>query len=150
VKATSSRKHIETTASVAESKRDQRSFIARVQAALRNADHAEPTEAPPRPSNTNPIVAHPPPALDVSAAVAAKPAGGTDVRSGPGLEAAPIQPNPPGPIEIESRPVAGVQNTPAPAPARETGVLSGLEEMLRHDPYAGSDDAPRPPMPVGQ
>lgn len=144
VKATASRKHIEITTSAAESKRDQRSFITRVQAALRNADHA-----PPRLSNTDLIAAHPPPVPDASAAVAVKPAGGTVVRSGPALEA-PIQPYPPGPIEIESRPVTSVQSSPAPAAEKETGVLSDLEEILRHDPFARSDDAPRPPMPVGQ
>jgi len=29
-------------------------------------------------------------------------------------------------------------------------VLSTLEQMLRHDPVANADEAPRPPMPVGQ
>jgi hypothetical protein len=147
LKPTASRKHIETTASAAESKLDQRSFTARIQAALRNVDQAETNDGPLRPNNT--MTANPAPVPGVSAATAATPASGTDVRPSPRL-ATPIQPDPPGPIEVESRPVISVPSTPAPAPGSETGVVSGLDEILRHDPFASSGDAPRPPLPVGQ
>jgi hypothetical protein len=37
-----------------------------------------------------------------------------------------------------------------PPAETETGIVSTLEHVLRHDPLAGSGEAPRPPMPVGQ
>jgi hypothetical protein len=148
VRATASRKHIETTTSAAESKRDQRSFIARVQAALRNAGQPKLDRPRPHPGDTDILAPHSAPVPDLPAALAATPAGATGARSGPGLEA-PVQPNTPSPIEIESRPITTIESA-VPLPEKETGVLSGLNAILRHDPYAGSDDAPRPPMPVGQ
>jgi len=51
---------------------------------------------------------------------------------------------------MNSPPSAAVESLPAPPTAKETGVLSTLEQMLRHDPLAGADEAPRPPMPIGQ
>jgi hypothetical protein len=51
-------------------------------------------------------------------------------------------------IDVQSRPVAAVQ--PSRDVEKETGILSDLEHMLRHDPLAGSEEAPRPPLPVGQ
>jgi len=149
VRTTASRKHIETTTSAAESKRDQRSFIARVQAALRNADQPKLDRPPPHPGDTDILAPHSAPVPELPAALAATPAGATGARSGPGPEA-PGQPNTPSPIEIGSRPVTTIESSAVPLPEKETGALSGLNAILRHDPYAGSDDAPRPPMPVGQ
>jgi hypothetical protein len=83
------------------------------------------------------------------AAVAAAPSGAAELRPVP-VQQAPIEPNPPTAIEIKSRPVTAIQSSSTPAPGKETGVISGLEEILRHDPLAGGDAAPRPPMPVGQ
>jgi hypothetical protein len=149
VRATASRKHIETTNSAAESKRDQRSFIARVQAALRNADQPKLDQPPPRPGDRDILAPHSAPLPELPAAVGTTPAGAAAARPGPGPEA-PVQPNTPSPIEIESRPVTTIESSAVPVPEKETGVLSGLNAILRHDPYAGSDGAPRPPMPVGQ
>jgi hypothetical protein len=63
----------------------------------------------------------------------------------------PTEPTPLTTVEIPSRPVATVQPAPVPAPTSQddSGMFSGLDR-LRHDPLATSDDAPRPPMPVGQ
>jgi hypothetical protein len=63
----------------------------------------------------------------------------------------PTEPAPLTTVEIPSRPVATVQTAPVPAPNSQddSGMFSGLDR-LRHDPLAASDDAPRPPMPVGQ
>jgi hypothetical protein len=63
----------------------------------------------------------------------------------------PTEPTPLTTVEIPSRPVATVQTAPAPASAspEDSGMFSGLDR-LRHDPLAASEDAPRPPMPVGQ
>ena len=69
------------------------------------------------------------------------------------LQQPPTAPTPLTTVEIPSRPVTTVQPTLAPAPAPTsqdgTGMFSGLDR-LRHDPLAASEDAPRPPMPVGQ
>jgi hypothetical protein len=71
----------------------------------------------------------------------------------PTIQQAPTEPTPLTTVEITSRPVAAVQTAPAPSPAPtsqdDSGVFSGLDR-LRHDPLATHDDAPRPPMPVGQ
>jgi Na+-translocating ferredoxin:NAD+ oxidoreductase subunit C len=68
------------------------------------------------------------------------------------IQQAPTEPTPLTTVEITSRPVA-TQTAPAPAPAPtsqdDSGMFSGLDR-LRHDPLATHDDAPRPPMPVGQ
>jgi hypothetical protein len=56
-------------------------------------------------------------------------------------------PNPVMAIDVNSSPV---QSLPAPATAKESGMLSPLEQIRRHDPLAGTEEAPRPPMPVGQ
>jgi hypothetical protein len=63
----------------------------------------------------------------------------------------PTEPTPLTTVEIPSRPVAAVQSAPSPATSSpdDTGMFSGLDR-LRHDPLAASEDAPRPPMPVGQ
>ncbi|MFY9834884.1 MAG: hypothetical protein WAK55_00165 [Xanthobacteraceae bacterium] len=63
----------------------------------------------------------------------------------------PTEPTPLNTVEIPSRPVATVQTAPSPpaASSDDTGMFSGLDR-LRHDPLAASEDAPRPPMPVGQ
>jgi hypothetical protein len=174
-KAVAARKHPETdtstAASGAESKRDQESVLARIKAALANsnAKRTSPPETTQRQSNTP----HGPTAIgSQSPPVSAVPnaAPGTTPGTAPGtapstasVTAAPpdsakappppvqqsaTEPNPPT-IEIQSRPVAADQTAPAPASQEESGMFSALDR-LRHDPLAASDDAPRPPMPVGQ
>src|SRR5262249_58334909 len=56
----------------------------------------------------------------------------------------------PATIEIPSRPIVESPSPPEPPAGKETGVLSTLEQMLRQDPLAGTDQPPRPPLPVGQ
>jgi DNA polymerase III gamma/tau subunit len=145
------RKHIETTTSAAESKRDQQSFVARVRAALGSGDRTESLEVSPQQSafsrGAAPMPS--PPVADPSGAVAVAPVGAAALRPAP-MQHAPTAPNPSTVIEIEPRPVPAIQSAPAPSPAKDDGVLSGLDQILRRDPLAGSEDAPRPPLPVGQ
>jgi hypothetical protein len=152
-KSTPAHKHIEITTSVVESKRDQESFVARIRAALGNADRTESLDVPPHQSDGSrgpaAVTSQPKAIANPPAAVAAAPSGAAELRPVP-VQQAPIEPNPPTAIEIKSRPVTAIQSSSTPAPGKETGVISGLEEILRHDPLAGGDAAPRPPMPVGQ
>ena len=136
-------KHAETVTNTAESKHDQKSLVARVRAALASVDA----------NRTAP--------LDVRGDVRPEPAGvasqqrplAKSTRSAVELGSVPAQQTQPNPliaVEIQSRPVAAVEPSPAPPAEKETGILSALEQMLRHDPLAGSEEAPRPPMSVGQ
>jgi hypothetical protein len=130
------RKHIDNAASTAASPPDQL-FVSQVRAALTNVDanRTHPLEVSP----------HQPAAI-------AQPLSGTDTPSAVAPIAAtprqqsPIEFNPLAPVEIKSRPVVDAQS----APATSAGVLSPLEQMLRQDPLAGAEEAPRPPLPVGQ
>jgi len=130
------RKHIDNAASTPASPPDQL-FVSQVRAALTNVDAnlTHPLEVSP----------HQPAAI-------AQPLSGTDTPSAVAPIAAtprqqsPIEFNPPAPVEIKSRPVVDAQS----APATSAGVLSPLEQMLRQDPLAGAEEAPRPPLPVGQ
>ena len=79
-----------------------------------------------------------------AAAISAAPTAAPELRSAP----TPVEANAPAAVETPSRPVTATQSSPAPG--KETDVLSTLEQMLRHDPVANADEAPRPPMPVGQ
>lgn len=177
-RAVAARKHPDTdastAASAAESKRDQASVLARIRAALANsnAKRTSPPDITQRQGNVPlgpaTIGARSPPANDrlgvAPGAVAPGVApGGASVTAAPPDSAKPLPPpvqqsvqqsaTEPSPltttIEIQSRPVATDQTAPAPASQEETGVLSTLDR-LRHDPLAATDDAPRPPMPVGQ
>jgi len=143
------RKHTETATSAAESKRDQESLAARVRDALANVDAGR-TGLPAAPTRdvrpAGPALQPQSPADLSRGAVtgAASPSPGA-LRS---LPAQPAQPNPLIAVETQSRPA--VQPSPAPPAETETGIVSTLEQLLRHDPLAGSEEAPRPPMPVGQ
>jgi hypothetical protein len=146
------RKHTETAPSAAENKRDQESLAARVRDALANVD-ANRTSQPAMAGhgdgglNLGGPASQPQSSPDSSrraVTVAAPPSAGE-------IKAAPPQPSDPLiAVEIQSRPVATVQPSPTPPAETETGIVSTLEQMLRHDPLAGSAEAPRPPMPVGQ
>jgi hypothetical protein len=142
------RKHTETATSAAESKRDQESLAARVRDALANVD-ASRTGLPATPTRdvrldpAGPASQPQSPAdLSRSAVTGAAPPSTGELRSVP---AQPAQPNPLIAVETQARPA--VQPPPAET---ETGIVSTLERVLRHDPLAGSEEAPRPPMPVGQ
>jgi hypothetical protein len=134
------RKHTDNTPSTAAASSDQ-SFESQVRAALTNVDanRTDPREVSP----------HQPPAI-------AQPQSGTNTPSTVAPVAAPppqqsqIEFNPPAPVEMTSRPVVDAQSAPATSAGQDTGVLSPLERMLRQDPLAGEEQAPRPPLPVGQ
>ena len=146
------RKHTETATSAAEGKRDQGSLVARVRDALANVD-ASRTGLPAAPAHGEVRVdpaspsSQPQPSADSSrsAVTGAAPPGSAELPP-----AKQTQPNPLIAVEIQSRPVAAVQPSPTPPAETETGIVSTLEQMLRHDPLAGSEEAPRPPLPVGQ
>lgn len=145
------RKHTETATSAAESKHDQESFVARVRNALANADAGR-TGPPAVPDHGDFRLNHagqPQPSAESSrsAVTGAAPLSTDELKSAPPQTA---QPNPLTAVEIQSRPVAVVQPSPTRPAETETGIASTLEQMLRHDPLAGSEDAPRPPLPVGQ
>lgn len=147
------RKHTETATSAAEGKRDQESLAARVRDALANVD-ASRTGLPTTPTpdvRLDPAgpASRPqsPTDLNRSAVTGAPPPSTGEFRSVP---AQPAQPNPVITVETQSQPAPTVQPSPAPPGETETGIVSTLERVLRHDPLAGSQEAPRPPMPVGQ
>src|SRR5262249_25236768 len=138
------RKHIDNAidnaAGTAASPPDQ-SFVSQVRAAVANghANRPDPLDvSPPQPPEP------------------AQPQSGTNAPStvppvaAPSRQQSPIEFNPPVPVEIKSRPVVEAQSAPATSAGQNTGVLSPLEQMLRQDPLAGTEQPPRPPLPVGQ
>jgi hypothetical protein len=147
-----SRRHIENATSAANT-RDQESFISRVRAALVDADanHGQPLDVSSHQSElarAPAATAQPKPTTDSAAAgLVSAPWSAAAVRSPP--QAVSIAPSVPTTIE-KSRPIVESQSPPEPAAGKETGVLSTLEQMLRQDPLAGTDQPPRPPRPVGQ
>ena len=166
-------------ASAAESKRDQaenkhaqEAVFARIRAALAksNAKRTNPPDTP-QPAGNGPrsttAIGSQPPLVDKRPSAAPGPSSVTLASPNsanplpppihqqvqPTIQQDPTEPTPLTTVEITSRPVATVQTAPASAPAPtsqdDSGVFSGLDR-LRHDPLATHDDAPRPPMPVGQ
>jgi hypothetical protein len=128
----------------------QESLTARVRAALTNVDatRREPVDLPPRRDDTarpTTAVALPRPTAESARATANNP----EPHSGP-TQAAPIEPSPVVAVEVKSPAIADTQSLPAPSTEKDTGMLSTLEQMLRHDPLAARDEPPRPPLPVGQ
>jgi hypothetical protein len=154
-KAEPARRHSESAINAAESTRERESFLAQVQAALAsaNANRAEPPLNVSAPqgngASERAAIAQPELVTDPSntAVVRRANTGAGETRSPPAQKAAS---NTLPAVDVNSPPSAAVESLPAPAPAKETGVLSTLEEMLRHDPLAGANEAPRPPMPIGQ
>jgi hypothetical protein len=142
------RKTVSTTKpETANAARKQSSFASRVRAALTEAEAKHADAVSPPQGNATPAPA--PAALTNPARAAVVP---TAPSAAAALSAPPAQeplPSLPAPVEITSRPIVDLQ---APPPVgRETGGLSALEQMLRHDPLQMRDDeVPRPPMPVGQ
>jgi hypothetical protein len=160
-----------------ENKQAQDAVLARIRAALANstAKRANPPDAP-QPPATGPrsTAAIGPQSSPVDKRPSTPPGAAPVTSASPGFanppppiqqpvaqqvqpplqqQQPPAEPSPLTTVEIPSRPVATVQTAPAPAPAAttqdDTGMFSGLDR-LRHDPLAASEDAPRPPMPVGQ
>jgi hypothetical protein len=144
------RKHTETATSAAESKRGQESLAAQVRDALANVDASRPgLPAAPAHGDVRLDAAGPASQSQSSTDLSHSVVTGAAPRS-TGEHKQPALPNPLISVEIESRPVAAVPPSPTPPAETETGIVSTLEHVLRHDPLAGSEDAPRPPMPVGQ
>jgi hypothetical protein len=153
IQAPPSHKPTTTGTSAGESKPGEAESVeAQVRAALEKVDANRPASldlAPP-PKVDGPQAA--PPAVTAEVAPHA-----AEVAS-PTVERAPIQPEPLTPVEIKSRPVAAVEESPSPQPAspaheENKGLLSTLAkipEMLRPASGATSNDPPRPPLPVGQ
>jgi len=146
------RKHTETATSAAEGKRDQESLVARVRDALANVD-ASRTGLPAAPAHgevrVDPAGASSQPQSSADSSRAAV-TGAAPLGSAGSAPAKQTQPNPLIAVEIRPRPVAPAQPSAALSGETEKGVISGLEQMLRHDPLAGSEEVPRPPLPVGQ
>jgi hypothetical protein len=144
------RKTVSTTKpETATAARKQSSFVSRVRAALTEPEAKYPDAVSPPQGNATPA---PAPAAQTNPARAA--VVPTVPSAAAALSAPPAQeplPSLPAPVEITSRPIVDLQAPPAPPVERETGGLSALEQMLRHDPLQMRDDeVPRPPMPVGQ
>lgn len=125
------------------------SWTVRVRAALANAAHRS-DPLPDSPHRVRPPAGttEPGPAIDSanSHALSATIPAPSEVRPPP-LQDLTIIASPPTVIEVN--PVVPIQPSPAPS-EKAPGALSTLEQMLRNDPLAGSQQAPRPPMPVGQ
>ena len=142
------RKSIETAVTAAPIRPQQDSFVSQVRAALRNveADRAEPV-LPPQGTSTAPAapapLAQPGHAIDL-----ARPTGPSGTAAA--VQSSSVAPSLGAPVEIDSRPIAEAQSPATPPTEKDTGVLSTLEQMLRQDPLAGTDEAPRPPLPVGR
>jgi hypothetical protein len=145
------RKTVSTTKpETANAARKQSSFASRVRAALTEAEAKHADAVSPPQGNATPAPA--PAALTNPARAAVVP---TAPSAAAALSAPPPAQEPlpslPAPVEITSRPIVDLQAPPASPVERETGGLSALEQMLRHDPLQMRDDeVPRPPMPVGQ
>ena len=140
-------KHLEKPAKGADTTRDEDALAARVRAALANAD-ARRTEPLDNSLSGNfarqgAAIEQPPPlrARSDPAAISAAPPAAPELRPAP----PPVEAKPPAAVET----TLPVSQSP-PTSANQTGMLSTLEQMLRHDPVANADEAPRPPMPIGQ
>ncbi len=125
------------------------SWTVRVRAALANAAHrSDPPADAPLGSRAPAAMAEPGRVIDSAnshAASAATPAA-SEVRLPP-LQGTTIIASPPTVTEVN--PVVPIQPSAAPS-GTAPGAMSTLEQMLRNDPLDGTDQVPRPPMPVGQ
>jgi hypothetical protein len=167
IQAPPSHKPTTTGTSAGESKPGEAESVeAQVRAALEKVDANRPAPPDLAPQRTDlpsgpPVDAvqpRPPegPVVGTAGAVAVAPHAAEIAP--PTVEQAPIQPDPLTPVEIKSRPVAAVEESPSQQPAsaaheENKGLLSTLAkipEMLRPASGATSNDPPRPPLPVGQ
>jgi hypothetical protein len=163
-KAVPPSKHLKTDTSATESQpRDEKSVEARVRDALAKIDANRPAtpDVPPHQADVPPggaaVEAEPRPVVD------GPPGAGTvtvvprAVDQPRPVQQAPIQPAPLIAVERKSRPVAAVEASPAPQPARpseEDRRFSAPEpiisDLLRPNPPMPTGDVLRPPMPVNQ
>lgn len=171
------RKTVTPEASASDSKprdadTDMESVEAKVRAALAKADAKADTKADTKADANRPAVAPPRTADAAPVSTQHAPLQQTPVQQAP-IQQATIQPAPLGTVEIQSRPVAGdaaISSLPARDPALQDGApqhnvqsadaqngvtqffaaFKKIPEMLRNDAPVPADDAPRPPMPVGQ
>ena len=106
----------------------------------------------PRPTDSAPRLAPGEPPPDAAAA----PASQAPTIQNTGAQNSTVQLAPPEAVEIKSEPVAGVDtNQPAQADADlpgadQDGTFAAITKRLRSDKPVPEDQAPRPPMPVGQ
>jgi hypothetical protein len=106
----------------------------------------------PRPTDSAPRLAPGEPPPDAAAA----PASQAPTIQNTGAQNSTVQLAPPEAVEIKSEPVAGVDtNQPAQAAADspgadQDGTFAAITKRLRSDKPVPEDQAPRPPMPVGQ
>jgi hypothetical protein len=106
----------------------------------------------PRPTDSAPRLAPGEPPSDAAAA----PALQASTIQNTGAQNSAVQLAPPAAVEIKSQPVAGVDtNQPAQAAAEppgadQDGTFAAVTKRLRSDNPLPEDQAPRPPMPVGQ
>jgi hypothetical protein len=129
--------------------RRRESWTVRVRAALANAAHrSDPPADSPLRSRPPTVMADPERVIDSanSHTVSAATPAASEVRLPP-LQETTIIASPPTVTEVN--PAVPIQPAPA-ASEKAPAALSTLEQMLRNDPLAGTDQVPRPPMPVGQ
>jgi hypothetical protein len=106
----------------------------------------------PRPTDSAPRLAPGEPPSDAAAA----PALQASTIQNTGAQNSAVQLAPPAAVEIKSKPVAGVDaNQPAQAAAEplgadQDGTFAAITKHLRSERPLPEDQAPRPPMPVGQ
>ncbi len=148
--------------------RSPESFEAQIRAALAKGESAKPVSVVPSHQAAIPAdLPHAPPAAEMQprqtdTATGAIPATPRAADAAP--QQAPVLAEPPAAVEIKSLPVAGVDSAPAPEPAPQaqaeaqpTGndffsAIKRIPDFLSPDshPQVPADQAPRPPMPVGQ
>ena len=162
-KAVPPSKHMKTDTSATESQpRDEKSVEARVRDALAkiDANRPAPPDVPPHQADVPPgpaaVEAQPRPVDGPPGAgtVAVVPRAADQPRP---VQQAPIQPAPLIAVERKSRPVAAVEASPAPQPARPSEEDRGfsapepiISDLLRPNPPMPTGEVPRPPMPVNQ
>ena len=147
--------------------RSAESLEAQVRAALAKGDTGRPPPVVPSHQAAIPAdVPHGPPAAAtqprppdvVTGAIAVTPPRAADAAP----QQTPVLAEPPAAVEIKSLPVAGVDASPAPEPAPQAqaeaqpagsdffSAIKHIPDFLRSDSQVPPDQAPRPPMPVGQ
>ncbi len=170
--ASASRKRATADANAAESKprdaEDKESVEALVRAALANVDanRPAPPEVPQQAESAPPaaVVAPGPAPAIRSADVPAAGAPHTADLGPPPAQTVPVKAEPLTEVEIKSRPIADVSAVPEPAgqgdsqgstranAQEDTGLIAAIKhipDFLRPPAPAPADDAPRPPLPVG-
>jgi hypothetical protein len=139
-KAGAAPKHIETLVGAAQGKHGQESFEAQVRAALGSPQRTHSLEHQGEEPSGAAAPAAQPSVADHGGTVATSPPAATETRPFPAQEA-PVAPTASAAVEIKSRPATSIESPPASVPTQEATGLSGLEQILRNDPLAATDDA---------